>query len=173
MKNANLDRLRPTQMTHGAREVAMKVESYRELSEHELIMAIAEKPVPFVTGPKDDLYLVDHHHVVAALHQLGIRAVPVVLLKDLSTHGLSDFWLTMEDQSWTHPFDANGQRQPYIEMPVMRGNWQMMSTAASRPPYATEVASKHRRPHLQNSDGRRFSAVCCHRGTRRVSSSIS
>jgi hypothetical protein len=117
MKQIALEKLWPTQMTHGAREVAKKIEQYRSLSEHDRQMAIAEKPVPGVLGPTDKPYVTDHHHVVAALHALRIAVVPVVLVEDLSTLTPEQFWLTMEDRRWTYPYDEQGQRRPFSKMP--------------------------------------------------------
>jgi hypothetical protein len=48
MKKANVEELRPTQMTHGEREVSKKADEYRGLEGHDLDMAIAEKPIPIV-----------------------------------------------------------------------------------------------------------------------------
>jgi hypothetical protein len=117
MKQITLEQLRPTQMTHGAREVARKVEQYRSLSEHDMPMAIAEKPVPVVLGPKERPYVTDHHHVVAALHALRVPAVPVVLLEDLSSLTAQAFWQTMEDRRWVYPYDPQGRRRPFTELP--------------------------------------------------------
>jgi hypothetical protein len=117
MKQIALEQLRPTQMTHGMREVAKKIEQYRSLSEHDLQMAIAEKPVPFVLGPQGKPYVTDHHHIVAALHALRIAAVPVVLQEDLSSLTVQQFWLTMEDRRWTYPYDAQGRRASFTDMP--------------------------------------------------------
>lgn len=117
MKQIALDQLRPTQMTHGGREVAQKIDEYRSLSEHDLKMAIAEKPVPIVLGPDAAPYVTDHHHIVAALHALQVPAVPVVLIKDLSSRGVDEFWLTMENQRWAYPYDTRGQRRSFVEMP--------------------------------------------------------
>jgi hypothetical protein len=123
MKQIALEQLRPTQMTHGMREVSKKIEQYRSLSEHDLQMAIAEKPVPVVLGPQGKPYVTDHHHIVAALHALRIAAVPVVLQEDLSSLTVQQFWLAMEDRRWTYPYDAQGRRTSFTEMP--RHVWEL------------------------------------------------
>jgi hypothetical protein len=51
MKTIRIDELRPTQMTHGLREIRNKTRSYKAPHGHELQMAIAEKPMPLVYGP--------------------------------------------------------------------------------------------------------------------------
>lgn len=123
MKPIALERLRPTQATHGIREIEKKIEEYRSLSAHDLEMAIAEKPVPVVLGPDEEPYVTDHHHVVAALHTLRIPAVPVVLVEDLSSLPRHEFWLTMEDRRWTYPYDAQGRRISFSDMP--RHVWEL------------------------------------------------
>ncbi|RAS33179.1 ParB-like protein [Paraburkholderia bryophila] len=52
MKNIAIKELRPTQMTHGEREVAKKTDDYRKLSGHDLKMAIAEKACPHNAGTR-------------------------------------------------------------------------------------------------------------------------
>ncbi|MCC8392564.1 ParB/Srx family N-terminal domain-containing protein [Paraburkholderia sp. MMS20-SJTR3] len=124
MKTLDIKQLRPTQCTHGLREVRGKTEQYRALSGHDLDMAIAEKPVPIVYGPGEIAHLIDHHHVANALWQAGIKTVPVVLVQDLSTLTSADFWLTLENNRWTYPYDAHGQRVPYSEM--FRHVWDLI-----------------------------------------------
>jgi hypothetical protein len=70
MKTIRIDQLRPTQMTHGLREVRNKTRSYKALAGHELQMAIAEKPIPVVYGPLGAPFAIDHHHVATALLRL-------------------------------------------------------------------------------------------------------
>lgn len=117
MLTLRIDQLRPTQMTHGMREVRHKTEKYKALSGHELEMAIAEKPIPVVYGPSGVPFATDHHHIATALRRADIKSVPVVLVRDLSSLSQSEFWLTMENNRWTYPYDAEGQRRPFSEMP--------------------------------------------------------
>ncbi|WP_368623412.1 ParB-like protein [Paraburkholderia sp. BR13444] len=117
MKTVKIYQLRPTQMTHGMREVRSKAEQYASLARHELEMAIAEKPIPVVLGPGGAAFAIDHHHVATALRRIDIASVPVVLVKDLSSLSQPDFWLTMENNRWTYPYDPQGQRMAFAEMP--------------------------------------------------------
>jgi hypothetical protein len=118
MDMRQIEELRPTQMTHGAREVREKARQYRSLSSHDLKMAIAEKPIPVVCGPDGIPFAIDHHHVAAALWEIGIRSVPVVLVRDLSSCSWASFWFTMENEHWTFPYDAHGVRRPFDELPA-------------------------------------------------------
>lgn len=118
MKKLEIEQLRPTQVTHGEREIKRKTALYEGLSGHDLDISIAEKPIPVVLGPGDAPYAIDHHHVAVALWRAGIRQVPFVLVSDLSSLSQAEFWLTLENNSWTHPFDPNGQRVSFAAMPV-------------------------------------------------------
>lgn len=116
MKMLRIDRLRPTQMTHGMREIRDKTKGYQSLTGHELEMAIAEKPVPVVLGPGGAPFAIDHHHVATALWRANIKSVPIVLVADLSSLSKAEFWLTMENNRWTYPYDSHGQRVAFAEM---------------------------------------------------------
>ena len=117
MKNVSLNQLRPTQATHGRREVEEKTREYRSLSGHDLEMAIAEKPIPIVLGSRRTPFAIDHHHVAAALCQAGIYNAPCVLVADLSSLSAAQFWLTLENRNWAHPYDNKGQRIAFDRLP--------------------------------------------------------
>ncbi|MGT2477697.1 ParB-like protein [Paraburkholderia terrae] len=116
MKMIEIARLRPTQVTHGEREIRAKTKAYRSLSGHELQMAIAEKPIPIVLGPRTAPYAIDHHHVATALWHADIKSMPVVLVRDLSLLSRAEFWLTMENHQWTYPYGGDGQRVAFTDM---------------------------------------------------------
>lgn len=116
MKQLKIDQLRPTQVTHGMREIQDKTNAYRSLAGHDLEMAIAEKPVPVVLGPRGAPFVIDHHHVATALWRADVQRVPVVLVRDLSSLSKAEFWLTLENNHWTYPYDANGHRVAFSDM---------------------------------------------------------
>ena len=118
MKTVKIDELRPTQLTHGLREIHRKIQFYESLSGHDLEMAIAEKPVPVVLGPDGSPFAIDHHHVATALWHIGIKAMPAVLVADFSSLSFPEFWLSMENRRWTYPYDAKGQRKSFSDMPM-------------------------------------------------------
>ena len=117
MKTVTIKDLRPTQLTHGLREILRKKQFYQSLSGSDLEMAIAEKPVPVVLGPRQAPFAIDHHHVATALWRSGIKTMPAVLVADLSWLSYQDFWLSMDDHRWTYPYDAKGQRRSFSDMP--------------------------------------------------------
>lgn len=118
MKTMAIDRLRPTQATHGLREIRQKTDMYKSLHGQERQMAIAEKPIPVVYGPGESPFAIDHHHVATALWRANIKLAPIVLVQDLSRLAWADFWLMLENRRWTHPYDANGRRVPFAEIPT-------------------------------------------------------
>jgi hypothetical protein len=118
MNTLRIDRLHPTQMTHGERQIKKKVEDYRALNAHELEMAIAEKPIAIVLGPQGEPYVIDHHHVACALSRIGIEDVPFVLVRDLSSLSMAAFWLTLDNHAWVYPYDADGRRIAFKDMPA-------------------------------------------------------
>jgi hypothetical protein len=117
VKTVKINELRPTQMTHGLREIRQKAEKYQSLSGNALEMAIADKPVPVVYGAGGTPFAIDHHHVATALRRAGIKAVPIVLVADLSSLAQDEFWLTLENHRWTYPYDVKGRRVSFTAMP--------------------------------------------------------
>jgi len=117
MKAIEIKRLRPTQATHGRREVQQKTVEYVALEGHDLDMAIASKPIPVVLGPGGNVFAIDHHHVAAALWAAQIEQAPVVLVSDISSLCVNDFWLEMENKRWTYPYNARGGRISFSNMP--------------------------------------------------------
>jgi hypothetical protein len=117
MNTVELASLHPTQATHGVRQVRDKARRYRDLSKHDLHMAIAEKPIAVVLGAHGRHYVIDHHHVAGALLRIGVERAPFVLAADLSSLSETEFWLTLENRAWTWPYDADGRRVPFRNMP--------------------------------------------------------
>ena len=54
-------------------------------------------------------YLIDHHHLVRALHDEGVTHVLVNIIADLSRLKKQPFWTVMDSRNWLHPFDAEGK----------------------------------------------------------------
>ncbi|MDR5758507.1 ParB/Srx family N-terminal domain-containing protein [Caballeronia sp. LZ035] len=117
MNTLDIDHLRPTQMTHGERQIRRKAEAYRALHARDLKMAIAEKPIVIVLGPDGEPYVIDHHHVACALLRIGVPRVPFVLVRDFSSLSSAEFWLTLESRSWVYPYDAARRRVAFADMP--------------------------------------------------------
>lgn len=109
--------LRPTQITVGMREVEAKRLRWREESVDRDALYLGGHAVPVVLGPKRRPYLVDHHHLVLALHLEGEHRVLTTQLADLSRLDRQAFWTFLDNRGWMHPFDADGLRRGYGHIP--------------------------------------------------------
>jgi hypothetical protein len=73
--------------------------------------------IPVVLGPKQRPYLIDHHHLARALHDEGVIEVAVTIVSDLSMLAPAAFWVYLDNRSWTHLYDAHGERQSHKALP--------------------------------------------------------
>jgi hypothetical protein len=113
--------LRPTQMTVGMREVQSMRERWRARTDKKGAEFLGEHLIPVVLGPKQHHYVIDHHHLVLALHQEKLKAVHVTVIADLSRLERNAFLVVLDNRGWMHPFDENGRRRPYDEIPKSIG----------------------------------------------------
>ena len=109
--------LLPTQMTVGQREVHLKRLRWREKSSCQATNFLNKLRIPVVLGPNARIYLIDRHHLTLALHDDGVRELSVALLADFSRFNPGEFWTTLERLHWAHPFDGEGRRRCYPDMP--------------------------------------------------------
>jgi len=114
---AKLERLRPTQITVGYREVQTKRKHWKSLSKKARAEAIATHWFPAVLGPEGQYFIVDHHHLGLALLEEGETQARVMQLKDLSWLKTEVFWRMMEHNLWVHPYGADGKRNEYRRVP--------------------------------------------------------
>jgi len=87
--------LRPTQITVGMREVAMKQREWRKQGERSAEF-LGRHMIPVVIGPKKRPYIVDHHHLVLALHQEGVAHVLTTTVSDISHLEKDAFWVVLD-----------------------------------------------------------------------------
>jgi hypothetical protein len=73
--------------------------------------------IPMILGPKDRHYIIDHHHLVRALHDEGAKEVLVTVIADLKKVEEKSFWFVMDCRDWTHPFDEYGKRRVFSDLP--------------------------------------------------------
>mmetsp|Transcript_33724 Transcript_33724/g.80046 ORF Transcript_33724/g.80046 Transcript_33724/m.80046 type:complete len:227 (+) Transcript_33724:77-757(+) len=101
-------RLRPTQLAVGMQQVNCKANKIKKKCAacqwKKLDRFLKNKPLPIVKGPRGVLYIVDHHHLCCALHQLGVTQAYVKVIKDWSAKGENDFWQDMQRGGylWLH-----------------------------------------------------------------------
>jgi hypothetical protein len=110
--------LRPTQMTVGYREVEQKRRQWRSQAEAKQPAFLGEHMVPVILGPKNRPYIIDHHHLVRALHDEGVESVLTNVVANLSAISKDSFWVVVDNRGWCHPYDASGERCGFGEIPT-------------------------------------------------------
>ena len=109
--------LRPTQITVGMREVNAKRKAWRETGAKKGEKFLGKHMIPVILGPKKRHYVIDHHHLARALHEEGVKTVAVTVIANLSSLEPDSFWFVMDNRNWMHPFDDNGRRRTYDDIP--------------------------------------------------------
>ncbi len=110
--------LRPTQITVGMREVALKRQEWRKLGKGGAEF-LGRHMIPVVIGPKNRPHVIDHHHLALALHHEGVKHVLTTTVSDLSHLPKNAFWVVLDNRGWMHPFDAKGKRCGYDRIPTV------------------------------------------------------
>jgi len=105
--------LRPTQITVGMREVKAKRKSWREHPDRKKADFLGNHLIPVIWGPKDEYYVIDHHHLTLALHQEGVKQIATTVVADLRRLPREAFWVFLDNRGWIHPFDEHGRRRGY------------------------------------------------------------
>jgi hypothetical protein len=108
--------LHPTQITVGMREVDEKRKAWRE-RKGDRGDFLGRHMVPVICGPKDRYYVIDHHHLARALFEEGQRDVLVTIIADLKRLDRDSFWFVLDYHDWMHPFDDEGKRRGYENIP--------------------------------------------------------
>lgn len=117
LKPISIADLRPTQMTVGLREVEEKRRQWRELAETHGPEFLGRHMVPTVLGPKGRHYVLDHHHLVRALFDEGVKEVLATVEADLSALQKTSFWVYLDNRAWCHPYDDTGKRRDFDAVP--------------------------------------------------------
>ncbi|MDP9044494.1 MAG: chromosome partitioning protein ParB [Pseudomonadota bacterium] len=104
-------------MTVGFREVDEKRREWRRLPAKRRKLDMDELLFPVVVGPKEKLYILDHHHLALALLGEGAKEVQAGTVCDLSDLSLDDFWVFLDHRSWVHCYDATGERRGFDKIP--------------------------------------------------------
>jgi hypothetical protein len=118
LKPVAIDSLRPTQMTVGYREVNEKRRAWRDKSDDKGALFLGQHMIPVLLGPKDRHYVIDHHHLARALHDEGVSDILVDVVADLRGLGKGEFWVFVDSRGWCHPYDEDGQRRDFDELPT-------------------------------------------------------
>lgn len=109
--------LRPTQITVGMREVEAKRRRWNKLDEGRGSAFLGKHMIPVIRGPKNRNYVIDHHHLARALLDEGVEHVLVSVVANLSKLEKDAFWVVLDNRGWMHPFDDEGRRRNYADIP--------------------------------------------------------
>jgi hypothetical protein len=117
LKPVPLADLRPTQITVGFREVKEKRKAWKEIAEAKGSEFLGKHMIPVILGPKERHYVIDHHHLGLALIEEKVKDILVNVVADLRTLSQEAFWVFLDNRAWMHPFDEDGQRKTYADIP--------------------------------------------------------
>jgi len=117
LKPVLITSLRPTQITVGMREVKEKRKRWREKGGKKGAEFLGGHMIPVVLGPKERDYIIDHHHLARALHDVGVKKILVTVVANLSKLDPDAFWFVMDNRNFMHPFDDKGRRREHQALP--------------------------------------------------------
>ena len=119
LKSVRINDLHPTQITVGMREVKRKRKAWESSSDEDISRRLGKDDhmIPTVLGPGKVHYVTDHHHLARALHDAGITQVLCTVEHDFSKLDPETFWFNLDNRGLMHPFDADGRRRSYKEIP--------------------------------------------------------
>lgn len=114
---AEVRKLRPTQITIGFIEVSVKRKDLEALGKRSQREFLAAHLIPAVVGPEERIFITDHHHLARAALELGIATAFFLIEADMRQLDYTTFWRTMGEKHWAHPIDQHGARQPFAAIP--------------------------------------------------------
>lgn len=119
LRAVRIDELHPTQITVGLEEVKRKRESWKGKSVKKIAKDLGKDShmIPTVLGPDGVHYVTDHHHLARALYDAEITKVLCTVEHDFSMLDLETFWFNLDNRHLMHPFDENGRRRGYKDIP--------------------------------------------------------
>jgi hypothetical protein len=117
LKPVPISELRPTQITVGMREVKAKRKRWRREGNKKGAEFLGKHMIPVVLGPNGGHYVTDHHHLARALHEEGVGNVLCTVVHDFSKLDRETFWFNLDNRGLMHPFDADGRRRGYKDIP--------------------------------------------------------
>jgi hypothetical protein len=109
--------LHPTQITVGLHEVEAKRAAWRRKDEKKSAEFLGRHMIPVIVGPKERYHVIDHHHLTRALLEEGVEHVLVTVVANLKRLDPDAFWFVLDNRNWMHPFDDEGRRCGYQDIP--------------------------------------------------------
>jgi len=109
--------LKPTQITIGLKEVETRAARLKTLAQQDGEKLVRKHVIPVVKGPKEKYYVIDHHHLCRAMLVAGSTQVSVTVVLNLLRLDKDAFWVFMDNRGLVHPFDDEGKRCDYRDIP--------------------------------------------------------
>jgi hypothetical protein len=102
-KQANIEDFLPTQSVAGFDEVHRKEKKILKLDDKERKKYFKKNVIPVVLGPNKKMYMIDHHHFLAAANLAGVKKVYYEVVGDLSdSKDINHFWNRMKEKQWVY-----------------------------------------------------------------------
>jgi hypothetical protein len=120
MQTVRVADLRPSQFSLGGCEVRYHVGRYgKKISDKNTVFEDEDPDrIQVVLAPDGDVYIVDGHHHLAALDELGVKRVRVAVMKDWSRLPNMDvFWEKMANHQWVYLRDEKGKQRSVRDLP--------------------------------------------------------
>jgi hypothetical protein len=117
VKPVLISNLRPTQITVGLGEVALRRTHLRQREGKKAAKYLGKHMIPVILGPDGHHYLIDNHHLARALYDEGVKSVLTLVIADLRKLDTAAFWFVMDNRGWLHPYDERGRRRPHTDLP--------------------------------------------------------
>ncbi|MGZ3745749.1 MAG: ParB/Srx family N-terminal domain-containing protein [Pseudobdellovibrionaceae bacterium] len=110
MKPQKILSLKPTQMAIGMKEVQLKVDEIKAMKNKKRNKEIIQNPLKVILAPNRKLFIVNGHHRAFAYWLCGIELAPVkVIHRFPKSVKYNEFWKTMLQRKWAHPYGAAGE----------------------------------------------------------------
>lgn len=110
-------KLHPTQFCLGFKEVTHKIKIIKRMNKKEFNNYLIEKATPVVKGPKNQLYLIDHHHHAKSVILSKKPHILVYIIADYSDLTMESFIKKMINNGYCNLLDENNAKKDFHELP--------------------------------------------------------
>jgi hypothetical protein len=127
-KPIKISDLRPGQITVGIHEVETRRQMWQPKLTKDHAKFLGNHAVPIIRGPKPKVkkgeveperlrVIFGGHHLTRGLHDEGREVVFTFVEIDLGHLEVDEFWYYLDHKGLIHPFDENGERRHYNDLP--------------------------------------------------------
>jgi hypothetical protein len=113
----HVDEVLPTQEAVGMIEVREKASKLEALDHDGRKEFLEARPVPAVRAQENKLYMIDHHHLARAVHEIGHNRFFLRIVEDFSAFSAAAFWREMESRQLVYLFNEHGKPIEPADLP--------------------------------------------------------